>query len=377
MKNRLIFFLFLMLTATLFSTQTYEVSFEELQLSGITYDNRLPMIYEPGNPCLPYQPITILVPQNMQLSDLRISKHGEKITPDTDLNYVREQQTISFPKPDNTQKNSALYALDEIYPKNDYKILDAQSMNGYQIVTVMLYPYRYNPAQKELIVYNQFTVEPVYTRSAVELDTRMLSIDRKTQEKIGRLVINPEVVAGYSRSIERVEATLPDPSEPYDMIIITGTDQLPWFTEYAQWKTNHGVLTNVVSVQDIYTEYAGVDHAEQLRYFIIDAYQAYAGSSNPLKYILLGGDDEIIPIRGVYGIVGDTTDMNMPSDLYYACLDGSWDGNVNFIYGETDDNVDFYPEISVGRIPAESENEFNNFFNKAYHYVDDSSYSNN
>jgi hypothetical protein len=51
-------------------------------------------------------------------------------------------------------------------------------------------------------------------------------------------------------------------------------------------------------------------------------------------------------------------------------LDGDWDADGDGIYGEPNDDVDLFPEIAVGRIPAESESEFNNFFNKNYSYVD-------
>ncbi|MBN2829767.1 MAG: VCBS repeat-containing protein [Candidatus Cloacimonetes bacterium] len=377
MKDRLVLFLFLMLTAALFSTAQYTVEFENLQLSGITYENRLPMIDVPGNPCLPYKPIQILIPQNMELNSLSITKDDFTVTDGVEVNYVRTQQTISNPQPDNTGRNNELYSTDAVYPSEDFRIIGTQTVNGFKVATIALYPYRYNPVQKELIVYNKFTVQPQYIRSEKENNHKMLSFDDKVINKVSNMVINPEGIREYTQTNNRIESTIPTPSEPYDMIIITGEAQATWFEDYAQWRTDRGVLTGIVSVQNIYTEYDGLDHADQLRNYIIDAYQTYTGTANPLKYVLLGGDDEIIPIRGVYGRVGDTVDNNMPSDLYYACLDGTWDDNANGIYGEIADNVDFYPEISIGRIPAETEGEFNNFFNKVYHYVDVNSYSNN
>ncbi|MEA1972839.1 MAG: C25 family cysteine peptidase, partial [Candidatus Cloacimonadota bacterium] len=95
-----------------------------------------------------------------------------------------------------------------------------------------------------------------------------------------------------------------------------------------------------------------------------------------LEYILLGGDDEIIPFRGVFGQVGNTIDNNMPADLYFSCLDGGWDDNGNGIYGEPADNPDLIPEVAIGRIPAESEEQFQNFFNKTEYYEEVESYSN-
>ncbi|MEF3694075.1 MAG: C25 family cysteine peptidase, partial [Candidatus Cloacimonadota bacterium] len=74
---------------------------------------------------------------------------------------------------------------------------------------------------------------------------------------------------------------------------------------------------------------------------------------------------------------GGTVDARMPVDLYYGCLDGTWNGNNNQIWGETYDNVDMTPELHVGRFPAESLTEFNNIFRKIRYYVDTDTFSNN
>jgi hypothetical protein len=48
-----------------------------------------------------------------------------------------------------------------------------------------------------------------------------------------------------------------------------------------------------------------------------------------------------------------------PCDLYYADLDGSWDGNGNGIYGEWEDSLDLYADVILGRLlfttPLEAE----------------------
>src|SRR5690554_6564727 len=114
-----------------------------------------------------------------------------------------------------------------------------------------------------------------------------------------------------------------------------------------------------------------------LRNFIIDAYATFADTDSPLEYVLLGGVDEIIPERGVWGRVGGTRDNRMPSDLYFSNLDGDWNANGNEIYGELTDETDMIPELHIGRFTAETEAEFENIFHKIMHYVDNSTFSNN
>ena len=55
---------------------------------------------------------------------------------------------------------------------------------------------------------------------------------------------------------------------------------------------------------------------------------------------------------------------NMPSDIYFAHLDGNFDGNNNGIYGEIADNIDLEPEVAVGRAPVENAEQVNNFIRK-------------
>lgn len=75
---------------------------------------------------------------------------------------------------------------------------------------------------------------------------------------------------------------------------------------------------------------------------------------------LMNMEDEseggIIPARGLK--CGD--DNNIPADLYYACLDGTFDNNENGIYGEVADaepgklDIDLLAEVCVGRAPVDS-----------------------
>lgn len=66
------------------------------------------------------------------------------------------------------------------------------------------------------------------------------------------------------------------------------------FSEYSAWRSAKGVSNSIYSMEDIVSAYPGVDNAEKLRNFIINAYQTWANSSQPLEYVILGGDDEIV-----------------------------------------------------------------------------------
>ena len=88
----------------------------------------------------------------------------------------------------------------------------------------------------------------------------------------------------------------------------------------------------------------------------------------------MGGDAQgntaervIIPVRYFYDEPwpgSEYTTDRLPSDMYYACLEGSMDANGNGIFGEPSDGTDLLPELLVGRAPVSTHNEVSNFVMK-------------
>ncbi|MCX7004003.1 MAG: C25 family cysteine peptidase [bacterium] len=89
--------------------------------------------------------------------------------------------------------------------------------------------------------------------------------------------------------------------------------------------------------------------------------QAYVQTKGTL-FVVLGGDDTIVPDRNTQVSIGTYNEPAMPTDLYYSGLDGTWDDwNTNNIFGEADvngindhDEGDLAPDVIVGRIPGRS-----------------------
>jgi uncharacterized membrane protein len=65
--------------------------------------------------------------------------------------------------------------------------------------------------------------------------------------------------------------------------------------------------------------------------------------------------------------MGSYTDYDIPSDLYYAALDGTWDADSDNIWGEPGEE-DLYAEVYVGRATIDDATEANNFINKTIAY---------
>src|SRR5580765_1277341 len=134
-----------------------------------------------------------------------------------------------------------------------------------------------------------------------------------------------------------------------EYVIVTRDDLAPEFERLAAWKIQSGTPAAVKRMSEIALEYPGAaDAADQVRRYLKDAWLTGA------RWALIGGDDSVIPMRRAtttyYG------GALIPTDLYYACLDGTWDGDGDGLYGEGDpaDGADLVPELFVGRAPVNS-----------------------
>jgi len=164
----------------------------------------------------------------------------------------------------------------------------------------------------------------------------------------------------------------------YEMLIISPENSS--FIEaaqvFAEWKRQIGIPTLVVAN---WTDYPGFDGPEKIRNAIISYYDLY-----PIEWVLLLGDTEIIPIRYVHNpdsqIVGDTEPVGdpneKPTDYYYAELTSNWDKDEDGIWGEHSafnstsyiSELDYNPEVYVGRFPVDNTLELYNLFNKTMNY---------
>ncbi len=125
-------------------------------------------------------------------------------------------------------------------------------------------------------------------------------------------------------------------------------------TDFVKWKQDLRYDVSVTTLDHIYATYPGRDLAEQVRNFIKASY-----TDNGSLYFLLVGDCDIVPTREVWDpyLAGGLDNGTEPSDMYFECLDGDWDANGNDLFGETDDDVDFYSEVLVGRLPVQTVSE--------------------
>ncbi len=355
-----------------------ELQFDRPLLRGAHFEDVTARMKEAGSPELPYETVRILLPFGHRVETVDVTFGTENTIDNANIDYAPLQQPTSATNPQYATKNVNVYSADADFPGYTYKNLGVQRMNGHDILLLNIYPYQYNPVRKTLTWFSgaDIDVETTEDNTLREEQNRFLVQSNRVEANVSRVVNNPQELNSYTKTHSSRMAGSRDPEGPFTMIIITDSAREPFWGDFMAWKTGHGISNGLFLVEDIYAEYDGVDNAEKVRNFIIDAYTTYAETDTPLEYVLLGGDDEICPERGCYGQVGGTIDLRIPTDMYFGSLDGGWNDNGNSVWGELADNPDLLPDVAVGRISAESETEFNNVFNKTYYYTDQSTYSN-
>ncbi len=326
----------------------------------------------PGLPVVPVKDVQILLPQGEILENIEVLAKREVMLDGT--YFIQPGGTpMSFSSMDGPvpplEINSTIYNSEDIYPGELYSKVSVQWCRGYQILILKLHPMQYIPAQGKVLYYETFEVAVTTTFTGkISPLYRALSKDRNLVE---RMVDNPSVLATYGFGSEEssnggiAPLSITDASDSYDYVIITNDTLVTPFQSFADYKNGTGIETVVVRVEDILADpdYDGVDNPERIRNFIKDAYTNWS-----VSYVLLGGDDEVIPHRGCYGYVDAASpkeDNDIPTDLYYGGLDRTWNEGANTSrWGEEDDNPDLYAEVYVGRAPVNTIIEVQTFHNK-------------
>jgi hypothetical protein len=331
-------------------------------------------LMQPGAPQIPFYSAYILLPFGEKISSVQINhSEWEKIGEDIFIDYARTPQPISQSSLTPSAPDRSIYNSNLPFPANEYEYLFTQMYAGYSIAVINIFPFRYTPSSGKVYYADEWdlTIQSTYDPELAEYQGKMLCETAQIHKRLEKMVENPEQIFSYrgkkSRAFPRT--TLVNPDEPYEYIIITSNDFEPTFDAFFIWKASQGIEIEIFSIEDIYDQYDGNDNANKLRSFIIDAYQTWSSSNSPLQYVLLGGDDEIIPVRKFFVQAGGETGY-IPSDLYFSALDGTFDANNNGIYGEYPaDSIDFFPEIAIGRIPGDTEQDFVNALNKIEQYA--------
>lgn len=232
-------------------------------------------------------------------------------------------------------------------------------------------------------------ITPEIARTSMTTAVEYLSLAKIAQQAFARFQISPflydytekklyfvfsvtisiyDLIYNASKPSNRFpEGSITDSRDSVDYLIITSEDLIEEFKPLCLWKKQKGLKTKIISVEDIYEQYAGSGISKQLKIkqCLYDHYDL------GLKWVLLGGDSNIIPII----MCPNRSRSNNPielitTDLYYACFDDrlDWDANKNGFYGEFGDSADINADICLARLPVRDSSDVVSIVNKILRY---------
>jgi hypothetical protein len=336
----------------------------EVDFAGLVTENRENHTYvtssgceestETGRPMLPFKSFLTLLPPSSALQSITLTNIDQVKLPGKYQVLLAGQPTIA------SNDLSVSVKVSEPFSTESCVTSDVGGFKGYRVASVVVFAARYLSDSEALIQNNAITITLEFDTSKDKSVDSMFRGIIEDKNEIEGIVANPDATSTYP--LKNTELTA-----AYKYVIITTDDMSSAFQPLADWKTQKLGSATVVTVSTIQNQYPGIDTQEKIRNFLKYVYQNWQ-----TQWVLLGGDVEAVPQRGAYGYVqsssGPKEDKNIPCDLYYSDLDGTWDADGDHIYGETTDGVDLYPDLYVGRAPVNTAAEATNFVNKVLTY---------
>lgn len=344
-----------------------------------------------GSPALPALPVTLRIPEGMTVSDVEV----QVLKSETLRGRYRlmRQRTLSSDGKSNPEPESPM-RLDAAghYPAEIATVGTVGRLRGRTLGGIVLVPFRYRESDGSLEVLRQVelivTLEP--TKSDRSQDFMPMRQEPWAEATFGveaeRIALNgspipADVLESRIDARGRLKPLINSGSpfhptfrpsvngSPVEYVIITDDAQAATYQLLADWKTQSGVPAVVRTVSWIKANYPnGVDTQETIRSFIRDAAQKWG-----TIWVVLGGDTPVIPAR--YGFTQFFGGEEIPTDLYFQCLDGNWNADGDAIFGEgygsavtPGDDCDLYPDVYLSRLPTNNVAEAQVVVNKLLAY---------
>lgn len=293
-------------------------------------------MHETGRPALPAHSDFVAVPLNAEASvkiiDVEYIEFNDFIVhpalqPATD--------TYGDPEPE-FEIDNVLYGTNAYYPENIIEIAETLAYRGNSFVRVRLCPVQHNPVTRKIRVISKIAYEIKFSSGTSFFGKKTLS--ENLLNIFPNFVLN---AASVKREIEQnlsVNKTKTVDRDRSDIIIITNLRYDEAANALAIWKRQLGYSVEVVS-QHVWT-------SEEVKDAIRSRYESWDPAP---EFFTIIGDHQDVPAVVLEAPSGD----DFASDLYYACMDGSYD---------------YIPDMAHGRISVSDSEEANRVVGKIIQY---------
>lgn len=334
-----------------------ENGFDRISASGFV------CVDEPGTPELPSIDLHYIIPPYACVESLIDVEYTMVEIPGQFYVYPTQRPIVPGESLVWVPPDTLIYNSDEFYPEQFIEVVNEGVMDGARLVTIAVRPLVYRPLSRRLYLVNHVGFD-FGLRQGVLPEVRPL-VRGEYEQLVYDAVFNALVENDYEIPVYYQRPAI----VPYSQLgalqqvpvgpamIITDPSFADAFQPYADWLTDQGIPTRLISPQLIYAHFSGVDEAEKIRNYVRYCYQDAGGT----WFILGGMDDRFnqpvspqLPSRRCFcvDILPNAPPHydTIPCDHYYCALDGDWNANSNNTWGEMDDEVDQFPEVFVGRM---------------------------
>lgn len=317
--------------------------------------------FQTGTPAVPVKPVMLLLPEGETATHFTITygKSTTKTSP-TAIRPLTPGQILSAVPQHHlvTHYISTDYKTNTFFPaqQRDSKDFSIMQKNGHNIFVTTINPVQYNPVTREIRHFETVTLS-IETESD-KRSSHFLKSDPITIRNINALVDNPQ---------RRISKSVTEEIQ-YDYLVVTSKNLVTHFTPFIEFNKTRCLRTKIIDIETIKSTMTGNDTQDKIRNYIKQEYE-----TSKITYVLLAGDVTAIPHRGFDAELYDYgTDHfhfhNIPADMYYGCLDGTWKNSGDTYYGKPG-SEDLGFDVYVSRITVETATDIEVFITKVTRFV--------
>ncbi|MBN1327696.1 MAG: hypothetical protein JW996_07085, partial [Candidatus Cloacimonetes bacterium] len=302
-----------------------------------------------GSPVIPVRTVFFQIPDDFKVKGVLVDPGDQiEVFLSNPLYPQQKNQPLSIPAREVFTQPEEEYYSDSFYPSELIFSTGSGMTGSAGIGYVSFYCGQYNAENSILKIPSELKLK-------VELEQHQQAIlpDNRISELIlGNLGLTDREI-------------FPEGSGNY--LLITGEEFLEEYQDLLNWRFCQGWNVFSATVEEIEQTVSGTDLQEKIRNFILDYVQ-----QESITHVTLAGDTDLLPDRKFFAFdceYGSYQDENeIPSDMYYSCLNGDWDANGNGIYGEEEDEPDYFPDVVVSRISTASGMEVQDYVQRLIAY---------
>lgn len=317
--------------------------------------------FDEGMPNLPVVTSTFVIPQGMSVTDAEVEIIAEETL--EGFHDILPVRVVPFgEEPGPFLRDPAIYISDARFPDSPVVGTGTGTRTGFQLGSVSVSPFSYNPLSGRLSVITEATITLMYSSDpSVERLSLTAGQIGHAESMLGHIVANPGDLAAC-RPGERET----DDSWPV-WVAIGPASMEATLQPLVDHRNSTGLQAAYVPLDSIYATYTGYDTQEQIRNYLKYAYQ-----NQGLVYALIIGDWG--PTQRISSLVvgSDSLMLAQTADLYFSDLTRMWDGDGDHLYGENTDWLDYYADITVGRFSSDVQAHVATMVSKAIAYETES-----